>query len=60
LAAAESSNIDNPRGVDPHPLKRGSMSYRGDDELSAVLEADEPAIKEMIDARRQKQAILAV
>ncbi len=36
------------------------MSYRGDDELSAVLEADEPAIKEMIDARRQKQAILAV
>jgi K+ transporter len=28
--------------------------------LSAVVEANEPAIEEMINARRQKQAILAV
>ena len=36
------------------------MSDRGDYELPVVLEANEAAIKEMIDARCQKQAVLAI
>jgi hypothetical protein len=60
LAAGEPSHIYNPCGVDAHSLERGTMSNRGDQELSTVLEPNEPAIKEMINARRQKQAILAV
>ena len=36
------------------------MSDRRDYELSVVLEANEAAIEEMINARRQQQTILAV
>jgi hypothetical protein len=60
LAAGEPSHINNLCGVDAHSLERGTMSDRRDYELSVVLEADEPAIEEMINARSQKQAILAV
>jgi hypothetical protein len=60
LTAGEPSHIDNPCSVDAHSLERRTMSNRRDDELSVVLEADEPAIEEMINARRQKEAVLAV
>ena len=36
------------------------MSDRGDDELAVVFEANEASIEQMIDARRQQQAIFAV
>src|SRR5271154_175805 len=60
LAAAESSHIDNVRGVYAHSLERGTMSDGENYDLPVVLEAKEPAIEEMIDARCQKQAVLAV
>jgi hypothetical protein len=60
LAAAEPSHIGNLRGVYAHSLERGTMSDRGDYELPAVLEANEAAIEEMIDARCQKQSVLAI
>jgi hypothetical protein len=60
LAAGEPSDINNPRGVDAHSLERGTMSDRREYELSAVFEANEPAIEEMINARREEQAIFAV
>ena len=60
LAAGEPSDINNPRGVDAHSLERGMMSDRRDYELSVVLEANEPTIEEVINARCQKQAIFAV
>ena len=60
LAAGEPSHIDNFHGVDAHPLERRTVSDRRDYELSVVLEADEPAIKEMIDARCKKQSVFAV
>jgi hypothetical protein len=58
LADGEPSHIDNFCGVDAHSLKRWLVSDRRDYELSVVLEANEPAIEEVIDAGRQKQAIL--
>jgi hypothetical protein len=60
LAAGEPSHIDNLCGVDAHSLERWAVSYRRDYERAIVLEANEPAIEEMINARRQKQAILAI
>ena len=60
LAAGESSHVDNLRGVDAHSLEGWTVSDRRDDELSVVFEANEPTIEEMINARRQQQAIFAV
>jgi hypothetical protein len=54
LAAAELSHIDKLRGVDAHSLERGTVSNRGNYQLPVVLEANEPPIEEMIDARCQK------
>jgi hypothetical protein len=33
---------------------------RRDDQLAGILEADEPSIKQMIDTRREQQAVLTV
>ena len=60
LAAGEPAHIDGLCGVDAHSLKGGTMRNRRDDEPAVVFEANEAAIEEMIDARRQKQSILAV
>jgi hypothetical protein len=60
LAAGESSHVDNACGIDAHSLKGGAMSNRREYELSVVLEADKSAIEEMINAWRQKQAVLTV
>jgi hypothetical protein len=60
LAAGEPSHIDNFCGVDTHSLEGGTVSGRRDYECAVVLEANETAIEEMINAWRQKQAILAV
>ena len=60
LAAGEPSHIDNLCGIDAHSLEGGAMSGRRDYEFAVVLEANETAIEEMINARRQKQTILAV
>src|SRR6266849_11131446 len=60
LAAGPPSHINYLRNVDGHSLERGTVSNRRDYELSVVLEANEPAIEKMINAGRQKQAILTV
>jgi hypothetical protein len=60
LAAGEPSHINNAPNIDAHSLEGGTMGNRRDYELTIVLEADKPAIEEVINARRQKQAILAV
>ena len=60
LAAGESSHIDDFAGLDAHSLERWPVSDRRDYELSVVLEAYEAAVEEMINAGRQKQAILAI
>jgi hypothetical protein len=52
LTAGEPTHVNNLHSVDTHSLKRRTMSDRRDDELSPVFEADEPAIEEMINARR--------
>lgn len=52
MTAGEASDIDDVVRVDPHPLEGWAVSDRRDDESAVVLEADEAAIKQMIDARR--------
>ena len=60
LAAGEPSYVNNLRGVDAHSLDRRTVSNRRNYKRSVVLEVNEPAIKEMINARGEKQAILGV
>ena len=60
LAAGEPSHVDNLCGVDAHSSEGWVVSDRGDYKFAVVLEANEPAIEKMINAGRQKQAILAV
>ena len=51
LAAGEPSHCDNLFSVDAHAVERGTMSNWRDYELSVILEANEPAVEEMINAR---------
>jgi hypothetical protein len=46
--------------VDTHAQQRRAMRDRRDDQPAIVFEPDEPAIKEMIDTRREEQPLLAV
>ena len=54
LAAGKPSDINDPYNVDAHSLERGSMSHWRDYETSIVLESDETAIEQMINARGQE------
>lgn len=56
----EPSHVDRLRGVDAHPLQGRTMSHRRNYQAAIVLEANESAIEEMIDAGRQKQTILPI
>ena len=53
-------DIDNAISLYAHPVQRGSMCDWRDNQPTAVLEADETSIEQVIDARRQQQAVLAV
>ncbi len=46
--------------IDPHPLQGRVMGHRRNDEPPAILEADKPSVKEVVDTGRQEQAVLAV
>jgi hypothetical protein len=54
LSAGEAADVDSVCGVNAHALERRSMCDRRDDKLAVVVEADESAIEEVIDAGRQK------
>jgi len=60
LAAGEPAHIDDRRGIDAHSLKRRTMSDRRNYKPPIVFEANEAAIKQMIDTRRQKQTVFTV
>jgi len=58
LALGESADVDDSLRLDPHTLKRGPMRNRRHDKVAGILEADEAPIEQVVDARRQQQAIL--
>src|SRR5713226_2508016 len=60
LTARERANIDGLGRIDPHSLKRGVMRNRRNNQPPAVFKADEAAIEQVIDARRQQQSVLIV
>jgi hypothetical protein len=60
LTACERANIDGLGRIDPHSLKRGVMRNRRNNLPPVVFKADEAAIEQVIDARRQQQSVLAV
>ena len=60
LAACERANIDGLGRINPHSRKRRMMSNRKNNQPTVVFKADEAAIEQVIDARRQQQSILAV
>ena len=48
LATSKRTYVDNTSRVDTHSTKRGSVCDRGNDKLTAIFEANEAAIKEVI------------
>jgi hypothetical protein len=60
LTARKPSDIYNFCGIDPHALKWWTMRHRRDNQISVVLKANKPAIKQMVDTGCQQQAILTV
>ena len=60
LTACERANIDRFGRIDAHSLKRGVMRNWRNDQPSVVFKANEAAIEQVIDARRQQQSVLAV
>jgi hypothetical protein len=60
LALRESFDVHDALRIDSHSLQRRPMRNRRDDELAVAFESDETSIKEMIDARGQKQSVFAV
>jgi hypothetical protein len=60
LAACERANIDGLSRIDSRALKRWTMRNRRNNQSPAILKPYETAIKQVIDARRQQQSVLAV
>jgi hypothetical protein len=46
--------------VYPHARQRRLIGNRRDDEIAVPLEPDEPAVEQVVDARRQKEPVIAV
>jgi len=60
LARREPADVDQSVRLDPHAFQGGSMGDRRDYQRTVVLEADEPPVKEVVDARREQEPVLAV
>ena len=60
LALRELTDIDGCLGVDAHAFERGMMSHRRNDQRAGVFKADESAVEQMIDRRREKKPVLAI
>ena len=60
LAASEASHVYSPCEIDAHSSERRTMRDRRDDKATVVLETEEPAIEEVIDARGKQQSVLTV
>ena len=60
LSLGETTDIDPTPRLDTHPLKRRHVGYRGDDQAACILEADEAAIKQVINTGCQQQAVFTV
>jgi hypothetical protein len=60
LATGKPSDVHCLRGVDAHPLQGRTMSHRRNYQPAIVLEANESAVEQMIDAGCQKQTILPI
>jgi len=60
LAAGERANVDCFRSVDTHAEQGWPVRHGRDDEPAAVLEADETAVEQVVDAGCQKQAVFTV
>jgi len=59
LAFREGSYRDPLIDRNAHPVKGCSVSYRRNDELAVTLERDKAFVEEMVDRRREQQAVLA-
>jgi len=60
LPAGKSPHVHGIRGVDAHSFERRAMSHGRNDEPSVVFETDESTVKEVVNARRHEQSVLAV
>ena len=60
LSLSKRTDVDANRRVYSHSPHRRQMRHRRNQNVTIVFEANEPAIKQVVDAGRQKQTILAI
>jgi hypothetical protein len=60
LPFGEVTDVDRTSRLDSHPLKRGKMRYRRDDETAGMSKVDESAVNQVIDAGGQEQAVFTI
>ena len=60
LPLSERTDVDASRRVYSHAAQRRQVRHWRNQDVTIVLEADEPAIKQVIDTRRQEQPIFAI
>jgi len=59
LARGEAADVHCTPRVDAHAFERGSVRDGSNDKIAIPFEPNEPAVEEVIDTGRQKQAVLA-
>jgi len=60
LPAGKSPHVRGFGGLDTRPYERRAMGHRRNDEPSIFFEPDESTVKEVVNARRQQQPVLAI
>ena len=60
LSLAEGTDVDDLVRIDAHSVQGKTMCHGRDDQPPGILEADEAAIKQVIDCRRQEQSIFTI
>ena len=60
LAFGEGPYVDRPLRFNAHPVQRGLVRDRRDDEIPGILKPDKSTVEQMVDTRRQEQTVLTV
>ena len=54
LAIGKGTDVGDPLRFEAHPLQGRLVGDRRDDEISRILKPDKPAVKQMVNTRRQE------
>jgi len=60
LPVTESADVDDASRLETHSFQRGQVGHGRDHQSAGIFEADEAAMKQVIEARGQQQAVLTI